>query len=191
MNRFVIGVIFAGFVSAAVPAAAQVPQQAYGTASSTAPTYNDPAMSFTAPSDYIKTDIPAHDPANFDQPTVVAAFLKTGKNSPRIAITIEMQNFEGTLDGFESQTENEVRGQADSVFFKRTATTLSNGMPAYWQDITIGSGFDEIKRYQYVWVDGVRGIALAITAREGAITEAQAKLALANASGVAYPHRNF
>jgi hypothetical protein len=191
MNRFVTAAVFAGFAAIAVPAAAQAPQQAYSAASSTAPAYNDPAMSFTAPADYVKADIPAHDPANFDGPTVVAGFMKAGKNAPRIAITIEMSNFDGTLDGFEAQAENELRGQADSVFIRKQQTTLTNGMPAYWQDITVGSGFTQLKRYQYVWIDGLRGVELSIMARDGDITEAEAKRALANVSAVAYPHRDF
>jgi hypothetical protein len=191
MNRFVLAAVFAGCAATAIPAAAQTAQQTYGTPSPAGAAYNDPAMSYTAPPDYVKADIPAHDPANFDGPTIVAAFLRAGKNAPRVSITIEMSNFEGPLDGFEAQTENEVRGQADSVFIRKTRATLSNGMPAYWQDITVGSGFQQLKRYQYVWIDGLRGVELSITARDGDITEAEAKRALANASGVAYPHRDY
>jgi hypothetical protein len=107
-------------------------------------------------------------------------------------ITIQMETFDGNLDGFEMVTENELRNQTDSVFVKKkTLTTLSNGMPAYWQDITIGSGFQEAKRYEYAWVDGVRGIVLAMTARYGTVTEDQAKAALSQASGVAFPRRRY
>jgi hypothetical protein len=189
MNRIILAVVFA-CAAAAVPAVAQVPQ-VYGTPSPTAATYNDPAMSYTAPPGYVKAQLPPHDPKTFEQPAIVAAFMHSGKNVAPMTITIEMQNFQGPLDGFEAQSENEVRTQTDSAFFKKSATTLSNGMPAYWQEITMGSGFQELKRYQYVWVDGIRGIELAITAREGDLGEDEAKRALASATGVAYPLNRY
>lgn len=191
MNRFVLAAAICAFVLNALPAAAQ--QQApVSVAPTPAPaTFQDPAMTFTAPAGYIKAKIPPHDPMRFDQPTVVAAFLYRGK-SRSAEITIQMENFNGDLSGFEMVTENELRGQADSVFFKKkTLTTLSNGMPAYWQDITVGSGFQEVKRYQYVWIDHLRGVQLAITARWGELTQQQAKQALANAAATAYPLNRY
>src|SRR5579872_102076 len=191
MNRFAVAALFAACASFVLPASAQVPQQAYGTPSPTAATYNDPAMSFTAPPGYVKANIPAHDPAKFDGPTMVAAFMKASKNGPRSSITIQIENFDGTLDDFESSSENDLRGQGDSVFIRKSQTTLSNGMPAFWRHVTVGTGFDQLERYEYIWVDGLRGIELSLTARNGDVTEAQAKLALANATGVAYPQRDF
>jgi hypothetical protein len=190
MNRFVFAAVVCGLAVIAAPASAQ--QQAY-TAPSPAPNqFSDPAMSFTPPAGYIKANIPPHDPTQFDQPTIVAAFLGNTKETAGRMITIQMENFDGSLDGFEMVTENDLRNQTDSVFVKqKKLTTLSNGMPAYWQDITVGSGFQEAKRFEYVWIDGVRGITLSITARYGAITEDQAKATLANASGVAYPRNRY
>jgi hypothetical protein len=190
MNRFVLAVILCGLAAAAVPAAAQqAPQQAY-TAPSPAPNqFTDPAMSFTAPDGYYKANMPPHDPTDFDQPTVVAAFAN--RDAAHV-ITIQMESFTGSLSGFEMVTENELRNQTDGIFFKnKQLTTLSNGMPAYWQEVTVGSGFQEAKRFQYVWVDGVRGIVLSITGRFGQITEDEAKKALANASAVAYPRNRY
>ncbi len=190
MNRFVLAAVLCGLAAIAVPAAAQ--EQAYSTPSSAANQFTDPAMTFTAPDGYVKIPIPQHDPTQFDQPTVVAGFvINAGKSNVR-SITITMENFEGPLSGFEMVTENELRNQADGVFFKNKAlTALSNGMPAYWQEITVGSGFQEMKRYQYVWIDGVRGVVLAITARYGELGPDEAKKALANASGVAYPRDRY
>jgi hypothetical protein len=74
---------------------------------------------------------------------------------------------------------------------KKEVTTLSNGMPAYWQEITMGSGFDTAKRFEYEWVDGVRGIVLSISGRYGELNEDDAKKALAMASGVAYPSGRY
>ncbi len=190
MNRFVLAVVLCGLAAAAVPAAAQQqPQQAYAAPSAGPNQFTDPGMTFTAPDGYAKAMLPPHDPTDFDQPTVVAAFAMRGGGR---VITIQMESFNGSLSGFEMVTENEMRNQADGVFFKKKElTTLSNGMPAYWQEITVGSGFETAKRYQYSWVDGVRGIVLSITGRYGEITEADAKKALANASSVAYPRDRY
>jgi hypothetical protein len=191
MNRFVLAVVLCGLAVSAVPAAAQQQQAAEAqTAPTPAPNqFTDPAMSFTAPNGYYKANIPPHDPTDFDQPTVVAAFANRG--AARV-ITIQMESFTGSLSGFEMVTENELRNQIDGVFFKnKQLTTLSNGMPAYWQEITMGSGFQTAKRFEYVWIDGVRGIVLSITGRYGEITEDDAKKALANASGVAYPRNRY
>jgi hypothetical protein len=77
------------------------------------------------------------------------------------------------------------------VFIKKTATKLSNGMPAYWQEITIGNGFNEVKRYQYVWADGVRGVQLAVMGKYGDISNEQALKILSEVSAVAYPRNRY
>lgn len=188
MNRFVLAVALCGLAASAAPAAAQqAPQQAY-TAPSPAPNqFTDPAMSFTAPAGYYKANMPQHDPTDFDQPTVVAAF----RNRTYI-ITIQMESFTGSLHDFEMVTENELRNQIDGVFVKKKeVTTLSNGMPAYWQEITMGSGFNTAKRFEYAWVDGVRGVVLSVSGRYGELNEDQAKQALAMASATAYPSNRY
>ncbi len=155
-------------------------------------TYSDPAMSFTAPPNYVQAPVPAHDPTDFSQPAVVAAFVANGGKPDQRAITITMENFDGNVDGFEVLSENELRTQTDGVFVKKKErTTLSNGMPAYWQEITVGTGFDEIKRFQYVWADGVRGVTLAISSHYGELDEASAKRDLASAYGVLYPKNRY
>jgi hypothetical protein len=190
MNRFVLAVVLCGLTASALPALAQEqqqPQQAAGEPTPAPNTFSDPAMSFTAGTGWYKAQIPPHDPVQFDQPTIVAAFIGGNRNNP-LTITITMENFEGSLSGYEMVTENTLRNKIDGVFFKKKElTTLSNGMPAYFQDITMGSGFNTVKRFQYVWVDGVRGIQLSLSAHYGAISEDDAKKALAQASAVAYP----
>lgn len=194
MNRFVLAVVLCGLAAAAVPAAAQEQQQqqAYAAPSPAPNEFTDPAMTFTAPPGWVKAQIPPYNPTDFEQPTVVAMFGKRSSGDNARVIQIQMENFTGSLSGFEMVTENEMRNQTDGVFFKKKQlTTLSNGMPAYWQDITVGSGFSTAKRFQYVWVDGVRGVTLSITGRFGDLTEDEAKKALANASGVAYPRDRY
>jgi len=145
-------------------------------------------MSFTSPPEFYRVPLAPHDPARFDQPSVMAAWVANPGKREQLTITITMENHDGSLDGFEMVSENEVRDKVDSVFFKkREQTKLTNGMPAYWQELSMGSGFDTLKRFDYVWIDGVRGVTLAIVGRYGQLDEPMAKKALANAAGVLYP----
>lgn len=148
-------------------------------------------MSFTAPVEFYRVPLAQHDPAQFDDPTVVAAWVSNPGKREQLTITITMENHDGSLDGFEMVSENEARDKGDVFFKKRQPVTLSNGMPAYWQEVTMGSGFDTVKRFDYVWIDGTRGVVLAITGRFGELDEATAKKALANASGVRYPKNRY
>ncbi len=153
--------------------------------------YHDPAMSFTAPSEFYRVPMAQHDPAQFDQSTVVAAWVANPGKREQLTITITMENHDGTLDGFEMISENEARDNGDVFFKKHEVTQLSNGMPAYWEEMTMGSGFDTLKRFEYIWADGVRGVLLAVTGRYGVLDEPAAKKALANAAGVAYPKNRY
>ncbi len=149
--------------------------------------YSDPAMSFTPPADYFQLAVPAHDPAVFDDPAVVASWVRHPGKADLTQITIRMQNFESDVNAFDTTVENDMRGQGSDVFIKKSNTSLPNGMPAIWQEITTGSGFDQVKIYQYIWSDGVRGVELMISGRYGALDEPAAKRALANVSATAYP----
>ncbi|HET9097395.1 MAG TPA: hypothetical protein VFN37_12085 [Candidatus Baltobacteraceae bacterium] len=184
MNRFVLALVLCGLVTSAVPAAAQDTPMPSNT-------YNDPAMSFTAPAGYKGSTRP-YDPDNIAQAAVVATFVKnSGKPDMRV-IQIQMEQFQGSLPGFTVLSENELRGQLDGVFVtKKQQSALSNGMPAMWEEITVGDGFQEMKRWEYLWVDGFRGVDLSITGRYGELTEAQAKQDLASASGVRFPLNRY
>jgi len=151
------------------------------------PEYRDPAMTFVAPSDYVQMAVPPHDPTTFEQPTVVAAFVKNGGTSDAVTITIEMQNFDGRAAGFEQNMENQMREAIDGAFIRKDEAPLRNGMPAYWVKVTMGTGFNQATRWQYEWADGLRGVVLSVVSRAGTITEQQARDALANVSAVAYP----
>lgn len=189
MNRFVLSLVLCGLAASAMPAAAQEQPQASATATPAPNQFTDPGMTFNAPAGFVKANLPPHDPTQFDQPTVVAMFAS---RDGKALIQIQMENFQGTLEGFEMVTENELRNQADGVFIKnKTLTKLANGMPAYWQEITIGSGFQTAKRYEYVWIDGVRGVVLSATGRYGEIDADKAKKMLADASAVAFPINRY
>ena len=191
MNRLALGLAFCLMCAFTAPVQtfAQRPAPAAPQASPTpSPSeYHDPAMSFTAPPEFYRLPLAAHDPAQFDQSTVVAAWVANPGKREQLTITITMENHDGTLDGFEMVSENEARDNGDVFFKKHEVTKLTNGMPAYWEELTMGSGFDTLKRFEYVWADGTRGVLLAITGRYGVLDEPAAKKALANASGVLYP----
>jgi len=160
------------------------------TATPSAPEYNDPAMHFVAPKDYYAAPIAPHDPQAFDTPATVALFVKNpGKEDIRV-ISIAMENYDGTLDGFEVNSENTAREQIDGVFVThKERTTLSNGMPAYWVEMSFGNGFQSQKRYQYEWVDGIRGVTVSISGRLGEVDRQTAREALKDLSATLYPIR--
>ncbi len=191
MNRlaFVLALCLTCFALAPVQTLAQYAQATPAASPAPVPNvYTDPAMSFTAPAGFFRVPLAPHDPARFDQPSVMAAWVANPGKREQLTITITMENHDGTLDGYEMLSENEIRDKADSVFFKKhEQTKLVNGMPAYWQELSIGSGFDTMKRFDYVWIDGTRGVLLAITGLYGVLDEPMAKKALANAAGVEYP----
>ena len=189
MNRFALAFAMCALIVSAKGFAQTPPPPPPDATPSPVPNqYNDPAMSFRAPPDFFQVPFAPHDPANFDQATVVAAWVRNPGKPEQATITITMENNDGSLDGFEMNMENDLRNNSDSVFFKKhDKTQLANGMPAYWREVSIGSGFSELKRFDYVWIDGVRGVVLAITGRYGALDEPMAKKALADAYGVQYP----
>lgn len=154
-------------------------------------TFNDPAMSFTAPAGFYRMRVPPHDPAQFDQKSVVAAFIKNPGTSDAVGITIAMENFDGSAAGYSTSSDNDLRSSQDGVFIKRSNTQLSNGMPAVFEEITIGSGFAQMTEYRYLWADGVRGVELGETATYGHLDEKKAKADLAMASAVAYPKNRY
>jgi len=189
VNRFALALAMCALVvSAKAFAQTPPPPSADATPTPSPNQYNDPAMAFTAPDGFLRVPFAPRDPARFDQQTVMAAWVRDPGKREQLSITITMENHDGSLDGFEMITENELRNKADNVFFKRPKSTqLSNGMPAYWQEVSVGSGFDTLKRFDYVWIDGVRGVILAVTGRYGVLDEPMAKQILSSAYGVQYP----
>jgi hypothetical protein len=182
MNR--IALIAVGLCALALP---------LGASGQTDPhTYTDPAMSFTAPADFTPIPVPSSSPDQFQGPTVVAAFARHPKQSDMSIITLQMENTNEDLNDFEADAEAKARNQgSESVFVKKDLTTLPNGMPAYFLDITASQDAGESKIYEYIWVDHVRGVTLAISGRFGVIDDKSAKKALANVSAVAYPRNRY
>lgn len=156
-------------------------------------TYKDPAMIYTGPAGYVQVPLPPpKDPTDFGQTTVVAGWVKNPGQQNQIAIRLSMESFNGNLDGFEMVSENELRNASDGVFVKsKSRTHLANGMPAYFQDITVGSGFQTTKIYQLLWVDGVRGVTLSVQSHLGTIDPASAEKLLVTAVATAFPQRDY
>lgn len=190
MNRFVLGVALCALVSGTAPALAQY-APAPNPQTTQTNTYNDPAMSFTAPAGFKYGGGQPYDPSAAN-PSVVATFVKNPGKPDMHVIQIQIEPFDGGLSGYETLSENELRGQTDGVFVgNKHQVALSNGMPAMFEEISVGEGFSEMKRWEYLWVDGQRGIILSDTGRFGELDETQAKAELANASAVAYPRNNI
>jgi hypothetical protein len=150
--------------------------------------YNDPAMHFEAPDGFRlvgQRQIPLE--ALNDDLQTIAGWIdpKTG-----LRILIQAESFHGSAASFYDSLEQQLRGQLDSALFKsHDATTLSNGMPAVFAELTTGSGFTTYKLFMYVWCDGERGMVLAAAGGLGDIDSAKAKKLLAKATAVRYPNR--
>jgi len=153
--------------------------------------YDDAGMHYVAPPDSVLLSQQIQHPGLSDlsqDPAVIVAWgLGKSQDDAKI-ISIAMETYGGSLEGFESQFENQLRGADDTVLVKsRKPAQLQNGMPAYFVEVTQGSGFDTRKQFAYVWIDGARGVVLSVSAPLGAIDDVQAKQLLAGATAVRYP----
>ncbi len=171
--------------------------------------YDDPAMHYVPPSGYVLLGIRHLGLNGIGDPTAVAAWAKNPRTRDQITITVTVQNFNGTLDAFESTTEQDLRQGLNSFFVRgKSRASLSNGMPAYWLHITYGgdvvqsledpqqapAGTPDTAtappvsvRYQYMWIDGARGVMLAVTAPLDLISEDDARKILSSATAVRFP----
>lgn len=150
--------------------------------------YSDPGMHFVAPDNWLLAGsrrLMLKDLS--DNLQIVAGWVLKSRDVPQ-SITLSLQLFDGTTEGYETRFESDLRSTIDGAIVKGTTrTTLANGMPAYFVDVSYGSGFDSRKEYAYIWSDGVRGVALAVTGRIGEIDATAAKKVLSNVSAVRYP----
>ncbi len=150
--------------------------------------YNDDAMHFVAPPSYrpvgqrkLSLDDLGEDPQ------VVAGWVSGDPSRPK-RMVIQMQAYQGPLDGFESTYEQTLRNAfGDALIRNKEHASLKNGMPAVYFEMTAGTGFEASKMYVYCWVDGVRGVVLSVTAQVGEMDTATAKKLLSDASAVRYP----
>lgn|GEM_PF-806878 len=167
------------------PAAAQVEP----TPSPDPHIYDDRAMHLVVPAAFVlvsRTEIPPDKlQSNL---TPVAAWVRDPGKDDAVAILLQMEYFTGNLDQFVSDAEEQIREQLDGALITTGHKgALKNGMPAAWMKVVYGSGFSARIRYQWAWIDGTRGIVLAIDGRNGKIDEQTARAALSDVRATAYP----
>ncbi|GAC1306391.1 MAG: hypothetical protein NVSMB21_09090 [Vulcanimicrobiaceae bacterium] len=155
--------------------------------------YDDPGMHFRAPDGWTRvvTSDAAPDAGSSNAPPA-AVFVRDAGRAEQRTIVIDIQPYDGTLDGFERSRETELHSQTDGTFVDRhTKTTLSNGMPAYFLQVSQPSGAagHQRRRYDYLVYDLARSIDVAYIGRYGDFDEADVKAALASLSVVVYPRR--
>jgi hypothetical protein len=150
--------------------------------------YNDAAMHFVAPASFRpvgQRQVSLDDLG--DDPQIVAGWVSGDPSRPKRMI-IQMQAYQGGLDGFESTYEQTLRNAfGDALIRGKEHTALKNGMPAVYFEMTSGTGFNASKMFIYCWVDGVRGVSLSVSAQVGEMDSSTAKQLLSDASAVRYP----
>lgn len=150
--------------------------------------YDDPAMHFHAPAGFQpvgQRQIPLAQLK--DDPSVVAGWINPDKDHPR-RIIIQQEYFTGDVHAFQSQYEGQLRDQFDNPLFKeKNDTPLRNGMPAIFEAMTTGSGFNVQKFYFLLWADGKRGVAITLQGPLSDLNATMARQLLSDASAVRYP----
>jgi hypothetical protein len=151
--------------------------------------YDDPAMHFHAPAGFQpvgQRQIPLSKLG--DDPTVVAAWVYPDKDHGR-KLLIQQEYFHGgDVHAYQSQYEGQMRDQFDSPLFKdKQNITLKNGMPAIFEAMTTGSGFNVQKYYLLMWADGERGITVLLQTTVNDLNSDSARALISDASAVRYP----
>jgi hypothetical protein len=151
--------------------------------------YSDPGMHFRPPDGWERVPLQeAGTDSETRRPPLALYVFKKNKGDQRL-ITITMDVFQGSLDGFARNHANELRQQGDSTFIeKQEKTTLANGMPAIWMKVNQGANLGQmVRRYEYIVIDLSRGIIVSYFGRAGDFEEKEAKAALASLYVVVYP----
>jgi hypothetical protein len=150
--------------------------------------YDDPAMHFHAPAGFQpvgQRQIPVDKLQ--DDPSIVAAWVYPNKDHPRKLI-IQQEYFSGDANAFQSQFESQLRDQFDTPLFKdKQNIALRNGMPAIFEAMTSGSGFNVQKFYLLMWADGQRGVAIVLQTQVNDIDDNAARQLMSDATAVKYP----
>lgn len=152
--------------------------------------YDDPAMHYAAPANAHAVTEQQHVALNdlSQDPTNVATWVVGTNQDNAKVISIVLESYTGSLDGFDSTFENQLRGDDPATLVKnRERVFLQNRMPAIFLDVTEGSGFTTRKLFAYIWIDTQRAVVLSVSAKLGALDEQTAKQLLAGATAVQYP----
>ena len=148
--------------------------------------YNDPGMHFEVQPEWTRVPFNGKAPGGF-QP--LAIFTREAGKAEQKTLIIAAEPYEGTLDGFESSTENELRsGSEGTIVDKKIRLIMPNGMPAYWMKVSRGTQAGKLyQTFQYAIFDGMRGIIASVSGRLGDIREEQAREWLSGLRVVLYP----
>ncbi|HTZ56155.1 MAG TPA: hypothetical protein VMB20_13950 [Candidatus Acidoferrum sp.] len=150
--------------------------------------YDDPAMHFHAPVGFQpigQRQIPANKLG--DDPVIVAGWVYPDRNNPR-RLVIQQEFFTGDVHAFQSQYESQLRDEFDTPLFKdKQDTSLRNGMPAVFEEMTSGSGFNVQKFYFLMWADGQRGVAIGLQVQVNDLDGVKARQLLSDVTAVRYP----
>ncbi len=152
--------------------------------------YDDAAMHYRAPDGAQLVGQMQHPTLSTlsQDPTPIARWVMGTAHQNAKLISIVMESFTGSLDGFESSYANELRAEDESTLVKsKDSVLLQNGMPAMFLDVTQGTGFKTPKIYAYIWIDSQRGVILSVEAMLGTLNADRAKQLLAGATAVRYP----
>jgi hypothetical protein len=148
--------------------------------------YNDPGMHFSPPPGWVRVDLSA---AQGSDNAPVAVYTYHQGQSDALSITITIVDSTDSLDVFEGSHEQALRKQSDSEFiYKRKPMQLSNGMPVYFlqsQWSSQSGGF--YARFEYIVIDGQRGITVSYVGSANDTNEKGALAAMSSLYVVAYP----
>ncbi|HUN29823.1 MAG TPA: hypothetical protein VMV65_08435 [Alphaproteobacteria bacterium] len=150
--------------------------------------YNDPAMHFRAPNGFYALGQHPVSLENLgDDPQVVAGWVYPDRDHPR-KLAIQIEYYVGDVGGFDGVLEQQMRDQFETAIFKnKQNTTLKNGMPAMFMEMTSGEGFNVQKGYFLIWTDGQRGVALILITQLNDVSTETARAILSDATAVRYP----
>ena len=152
--------------------------------------FDDPGIHFSPPLGWQKLAAPPPNGSGEagDQPPVAVFAYDVGKPEQR-AILITIEDFDGTLDAFETSHESKIHQSGDGVFIKpKKAIALANGMPGYLISVTSGAEAGKfVIRYDESFIDGQRGIVVSYVGRQGDFDETAVTSALSSLYIVRYP----
>ena len=155
--------------------------------------YDDAGMHYQAPDGWHRVPGPEDSSSpGLDDKKLLAIFTYAPSKTDARVISILADPFDAGLDAAESSHETDMRTDTDSTLIqKKTKTTLTNGMPAWFIKATQGNDpFTSSQVYQYVVFDGSRRLIVTYSGHQYGFSEDDAKKALATLYVVVYPkHR--
>lgn len=151
--------------------------------------YDDRAMHFVVPTSYVLLGRRTVKLAELGSKLAPLAEWAKRDQGSVITITLMAEADTEALHPWLVTFKNEIREKIDGVFVKSTTlSAMKNGMPAYWLDLTYGSGFNSRKLYGWVWSDGQRGLFLSISFPIDTMSDQDAKKALSDVRATLYPN---